>query len=356
MAACVTQGIPTATIQKMFFAESLAVQVSILVHEARHFRGYPHVRCTQGVAAGVEGACDFKYSDGGAYAVGVEYLARVAVKGKNFHPAFKAIARNGAVVDIQNSFVEIPFRANPTLILVDKIDSHLSLAFDQRISDFPNIKIPDGKLLGRAAGANIVPPNVFEEPLYLDFYGPAIYPQSVASMLPGTMMQNYFRNWPEEKRISFVDVLNSPPNQLRLFKDHLEIDQETNIFPFSKEEIPLHFSTALPCVKNSKFRTGKFVVMDSDEIYEIEKSPMQSSNESDQIKTPWAVRKTDCLWPNDIKSVQSLGEKLIGLRNDGKLIVFSPQEGVQEYLLPPHSKRLFKNMIVGDLIPELISR
>lgn len=55
-----------------FFEESLTSQVSILMHEVRHFDGHSHMTCSRGSEKGVEGACDKKITDGGSYAVSIQ--------------------------------------------------------------------------------------------------------------------------------------------------------------------------------------------------------------------------------------------------------------------------------------------
>ena len=83
-------------------------RVGTIVHEARHTAGYRHIRCTQGPYQGstVDG-CDTTYNYGGSHAIEMEYYARVAVQGKNFHPVYKKMARLMAIAR-SNIFFNTP--------------------------------------------------------------------------------------------------------------------------------------------------------------------------------------------------------------------------------------------------------
>jgi hypothetical protein len=83
-------------------------RVGTIVHEARHTAGYFHIRCSQGPYQDTSVAgCDTNYSYGGSHAVEMEYYARVAVQGKNFHPVYKKMARLMAIAR-SNIFFNTP--------------------------------------------------------------------------------------------------------------------------------------------------------------------------------------------------------------------------------------------------------
>jgi len=73
-------------------------RVGTVIHEARHTAGYVHIACQQGPyqGSGLSG-CDGNYMYGGSHAVEMEYYAYVSVKGKNFHPVYKKMARLMAI-------------------------------------------------------------------------------------------------------------------------------------------------------------------------------------------------------------------------------------------------------------------
>ena len=73
-------------------------RVGTVVHEARHTAGYGHVGCNQGPYQGSRvSGCDTNYNYGGSHAVEMEYYARVAIQGTNFHPVYQKMARLMAI-------------------------------------------------------------------------------------------------------------------------------------------------------------------------------------------------------------------------------------------------------------------
>ena len=86
-------------------------RASVMMHEARHIDGFPHITCSKGPRQGIQGACDVKIADGGSYAVTVETYAQLAKYAEGIHPAMKAYARSSAVVYADEAF-ENPVRIN----------------------------------------------------------------------------------------------------------------------------------------------------------------------------------------------------------------------------------------------------
>jgi hypothetical protein len=82
---------------------------SVFMHEARHIDGFPHVTCSRGPRAGIQGACDTRIADGGSYAVTVETYAQIAKYSMDVHPALKAYARASSVIYADEAF-ENPVR------------------------------------------------------------------------------------------------------------------------------------------------------------------------------------------------------------------------------------------------------
>jgi hypothetical protein len=82
---------------------------SVFMHEARHIDGFPHVTCSRGPRAGLQGACDTRIADGGSYAVTVETYAQIAKYSVDVHPALKAYARASSVIYADEAF-ENPVR------------------------------------------------------------------------------------------------------------------------------------------------------------------------------------------------------------------------------------------------------
>lgn len=90
-----------------FFAESLTSQVSILMHEVRHFDGFSHVECTRGAETGSAGACDEKIKDAGSYAVSVQVNVGLS-KSNQITEEERALLESLSVYYINNKFNSSP--------------------------------------------------------------------------------------------------------------------------------------------------------------------------------------------------------------------------------------------------------
>lgn len=94
-------------------------RASVFMHEARHIDGFPHTTCSSGPRAGLQGACDYRISDGGSYAVTVETYAQIARYATELHPALKAYSRAAAVIYADEAF-DTPTRVHrePKLLMM----------------------------------------------------------------------------------------------------------------------------------------------------------------------------------------------------------------------------------------------
>lgn len=103
-------------------------RVGTFVHEARHTAGFYHIRCNQGPYqdSSVSG-CDTNYNYGGSHAVEMEYYARVAVQGTNFHPVYKKMARLMAIArsNIFFNTAVIQSREGILALTADRKEAHL---------------------------------------------------------------------------------------------------------------------------------------------------------------------------------------------------------------------------------------
>jgi hypothetical protein len=101
-------------------------RASVMMHEARHIDGFPHITCTHGARKGISGACDTNIAKGGSYAVTVETYAQLAKYAVGIHPAMKAYAKSSAVIYADEAF-ETPVkigRKENLLALTNTLDFH----------------------------------------------------------------------------------------------------------------------------------------------------------------------------------------------------------------------------------------
>lgn len=97
-------------------------RVGTITHEARHTEGFRHVECDHGPYqdSGVEG-CDDSVQEAGAHAIEMEYYARVAVQGANYHPVYRSMARLMLLARANFVFNEDPMAEHDGLLaLTDK--------------------------------------------------------------------------------------------------------------------------------------------------------------------------------------------------------------------------------------------
>lgn len=115
---------------------------SVFMHEARHIEGYPHVTCSQGPRANLNGACDKKISDAGSYAVTVETYAQLGQYGKDIHPAHRALAQASSLIYAAESF--------QTPVKINKEEAFIALTTDREIYQIES-NLKEAKLIGTAA-------------------------------------------------------------------------------------------------------------------------------------------------------------------------------------------------------------
>lgn len=143
------------TMQDGWALMSTLGRVGTVIHEARHTEGYRHYPCTQGSYAGTGlPGCDRDYNTGGSHSVEMEYYARVAVQGQNFHPVYKSMARLMAVARANFVFNQTPLKKREALMALEA-GTGKAVLFDggnQFLRERPSIQ---GLLKRTSAGAAI---------------------------------------------------------------------------------------------------------------------------------------------------------------------------------------------------------
>lgn len=136
-------------------------RASIMMHEARHIDGYPHVTCQRGPRAGLQGACDSRIADGGSYAVTVETYAQVAKYGKELHPAVRAYARSSSVIYADEAF-DTPTRIQreTQFLAMDKQKHFYRVSLNNGVKSEALGEAPElGKIVMRAQHMILFPDN-----------------------------------------------------------------------------------------------------------------------------------------------------------------------------------------------------
>lgn len=108
-------------------------RASVMMHEARHIDGYPHITCTRGPRQGLQGACDNRISDHGSYGVTVETYAQLARYGEGLHPALRAYSRAAAITYSDEAFeTVVRVDRTPRLMLLTTSNQFYTLTLSSR--------------------------------------------------------------------------------------------------------------------------------------------------------------------------------------------------------------------------------
>ncbi|RZA09620.1 MAG: hypothetical protein EOP11_01125 [Proteobacteria bacterium] len=99
---------------------------SAFIHEARHEEGgeYAHKICSKGPYAN-QMSCDQSYEDGGAYAIGLEYLVKLS-RAPNLSAEIRERARSLAMADFLQRFNDLPLGLRSGALLRDDASGVLS--------------------------------------------------------------------------------------------------------------------------------------------------------------------------------------------------------------------------------------
>ena len=128
-------------------------RVGTFVHEARHTAGFRHIVCNQGPYQGSSvSGCDTNYTYGGSHAIEMEYYARVAVQGKNFHPVYKKMARLMAIAR-SNIFFNTPVIQSREAVLALAADRKSAKLFDKGVWYSREVPEANGRLKRTSYGA-----------------------------------------------------------------------------------------------------------------------------------------------------------------------------------------------------------
>lgn len=99
---------------------------SAFIHEARHEDGgeFAHKMCAAGPYAN-QLSCDQSYADGGAYAIGLEYLVKLS-RAEKLDPEIRERARSLAIADFLQRFNDLPLDLQAGALLRDDASGALS--------------------------------------------------------------------------------------------------------------------------------------------------------------------------------------------------------------------------------------
>ncbi len=241
-------------------------RASVFMHEARHIDGYPHVTCSKGPRAGIQGACDTKISGGGSYAVTVETYAQLAKYAKDLHPALKAYSKSSAIVYADEAF-ETPVKINRTdklLVLTENLDFNLfdlSTMKSEKLGAAPVM----GKIFKRGQHMVLIPLDKTEKARYVFARNEGELSQS-----PGDMITEYNSQTPQQKA-DLADIHNGAQFTARLYKSFARITCDPKSPATQDMKLPAGQVAASLLYPNGYDRAAKSVqlVTESGDVFDL---------------------------------------------------------------------------------------
>lgn len=307
------------TMQDGWASLSTLGRVGTVIHEARHTNGYYHIACQQGPYAGSSlPGCDRNYNYGGSHAIEMEYYARVATSGLNFHPVYKKMARLMAVGRSNFVFNQLPLVPHDELLALGQSGQAYLLQNGKWIvREAPNAQ---GILKRTSAGATLLTNTT---PIVFDPYA------------------NSGFNWSITDDYSYYKLLNSDRLNGRNYLDFEEFDinqrryvlimtdrNEITNFNFPKGQWNSfsrtpgggngHFTTWLP---NGQY--GLFFIDQNLDIYQLDPERPQNS------------KSINFRWPNDLSMVTKNSSGFFKLSTSSELTLVNPQTGELSQIQTP---------------------
>ncbi len=278
---------------------------SVFMHEARHIDGFPHITCSKGPRAGINGACDKIIADGGSYAVTVETYAQLAKYATALHPALKAYARASSAIYGQEAF-ETPITVqnkNELVLMMDNLDFvsvDIATLATKTMGKSPVV----GKIFKRANHMVLIPDDKTLPGQYVFLQNEGPIAQS-----PSDMITEYNAQTPAEKA-KLVDVHVAAQWNAKVFKNSIRFVCDPTS-PATKD-------IALPAGKNAAnllyvdgYARANFSALLSTENGEI--FELGCSNKAAYLKVS-AVK-----FDQKYKRVYKINNRIFGLTFSGEL-------------------------------------
>lgn len=292
-------------------------RVSVLLHESRHVEGFPHVMCEAGNKVGSSGGCDDRIQSKGAYAVTVESLAKMALRGINIPEKDKEDLKTLLLVQLDSFNELVRGRGNMGIIL--EIDqsyplSNQSFFFDGKAL-YPIHDFGSHQWVSRVFGVLGIP---LEKSAGFSI---DIFKKNLQKKEPLGGCIKAYNESPREKRQVLIDIV-----------------------------LDAHYSA---CIFENEVR-GRVSVNDGDDAIASFKEKIESVYTSDevgdqdrdsfyvrtQLKTYYRLRFDEKTNKFDVQRVANpvLGMKrlfffnsdLTGITNDGRLMVVDPESNQWE--------------------------
>ncbi|MCC2679206.1 MAG: hypothetical protein K0R29_1782 [Pseudobdellovibrio sp.] len=233
--AFVRPGIKTMHICPMTFTDrySSVDRATVMMHEARHQDGFPHMTCTRGARKDVHKACDVNIADGGSYAVTTETYAQFAKYAEGVHPAIKTYSRSAAIIYADEAF-ENPVRINRSERLLALTKDGKFFSVDTQTGESKQLGNADaiGRIIRRGPHLVIFPEDKTKKAEYIFADGEGKIEQS-----PSDFVSEYNAQTPEQKS-ALVDYHIGGQWTAKVYKNSLTMVCDTRGPDISEIQIP----------------------------------------------------------------------------------------------------------------------
>lgn len=300
------------TMQDAWAELSTLGRVGVLIHEARHTAGYGHVNCTQGPYKDIYSpGCDRSIKSGGSHAVEMEYYSRVVLQGSNLHPVYKSMARLMNMARANFVFNEGSLVAHDILVATSEGEVLEDRGEGEELAAYP---LPSAfaneqyKMKRSSFGVSFVKG---QDAFAFDFYDEG---QTSAELKHDAY--SYYKLFDTEGDRQVLDLEEFDINNKRYFA---YVNKENELYEFDFSKGVFSFVTRLD--SNLGFVTstsprgekGFFIVDQAGEISKYD--PVQGR-----------VVKLNERWPAEYKSFVNLGDRLLGLTQNGEVVEIRNQE------------------------------
>lgn len=281
-------------------------RASVMMHEARHIDGYPHVTCRRGPRAGIQGACDTRISDGGSYAVSVETYAQIARYAPSIHPALRAYAKASAITYADEAFENaVRIERDPKFVVMTKDADFVSLDANQGFATTKIGTAPElGRIVMRAQHMVLFPEDKTHNARYVFARGEGEIAQQA-----GDIAADYNSQSPSD-RAKWVDVHMSAQWVVRVFGDRIRFQCDPRSDANRDVNLPAGEQPKALVYPNGYDRGATLVhlQMASGKVYEL-----TCGNGSG------VVRQSAVTLDRTFKRLYRSGAETLGLGDDGKI-------------------------------------
>jgi len=291
----------------VFYDFSAVRDLPLLLHERRHFDGFPHVTCSGGQFIGMEGGCDEEITDKGAYAVSVETGLKIAFA-KNISASesflLKADALSLGEARFNQSFSQLGMQA---IYLVSQ--DHKHAYFVQENGTIETAAPYAGQALSRTFSLVIIPDD------QSDIFSADMFNGTNQPMPSIGGLAAQYNSTPQDQRPHFITAFNDANGGYVVFGKTLSFANQDIALPWEPTAVFSAREIGQPDVD------AFFVRNEKNEMLKVEIDPDTAAPKLTPIADMAA----------GFKAFVVFGSLRLGLRETGEVQVFDATAGWQAY-------------------------